>query len=281
MKERTGARISGHILIWGLATLGVIAMFTTLQRQMIYYPAVADERVLLEQAARLGLKPWRDRHQGLIGWQPASQGESGRRMVVFHGNAGFALHRDYFVEGFQALAEGWEVFLFEYPGYGARSGSPSEEAIKAAATQAVELLFSRDARPIYLIGESLGGGVASHLAAAFPEQVAGLLLVTPFSSLVDVAAHHFKWLPVRAALSERYDSMEPLTRYRGPVAFLLAGEDEVVPKVLGQRLYDHYDGPRWIRVIPGAGHNSLPVYPGADWWGEVSAFLLAGQDLRT
>ena len=256
-------------------------MFTTMQRQMIYYPAVAEERGLLDEAARLGLKPWRDGNGGLIGWRPASQGESGRRMVVFHGNAGFALHREYFVEGFRALGEGWEVFLFEYPGYGARSGSPSEEAIKGAATRAVELLLRRDASPIYLIGESLGSGVASHLAAAFPEQVAGLLLVTPFSSLVDVAAHHFKWLPARAVLSERYDSMEALSHYRGPVAFLLAGEDEVVPKDLGQRLYDQYQGLKWIRVIPGAGHNSLPVYPGADWWGEVSAFLLAGQDLRT
>jgi hypothetical protein len=121
-------------------------MFTTMQRQMIYYPAVAEERGLLDEAARLGLKPWRDGNGGLIGWRPASQGESGRRMVVFHGNAGFALHREYFVEGFRALGEGWEVFLFEYPGYGARSGSPSEEAIKGAATRAVELLLRRDAR---------------------------------------------------------------------------------------------------------------------------------------
>ena len=195
-------------------------MFTTMQRQMIYYPAVAAERGLLDEAARHGLKPWRDGNEGLIGWQPASQGESGRRMVVFHGNAGFALHREYFVEGFRALGEGWEVFLFEYPGYGARSGSPSEEAIKGAATRAVELLLRRDASPIYLIGESLGSGVASHLAAAFPDQVAGLLLVTPFSSLVDVAAHHFKWLPARAVLSERYDSMVALTHYRGPVVAL-------------------------------------------------------------
>jgi pimeloyl-ACP methyl ester carboxylesterase len=148
--------------------------------------------------------------------------------------------------------------------------------IKAAAARALELLLSHDTRPIYLIGESLGSGVASHLAATFPEQVAGLLLVTPFSSLHDVAAHHFKLLPVRTLLSERYDSMEALSHYRGPVAFLLAGQDEVVPKILGQRLHDNYNGPRWLRVIPGAGHNSLPLYPNTDWWGEVSAFLLAG-----
>ena len=53
-------------------------------------------------------------------------------MLVFHGNAGPALHRLYFVAGFQALGKSWEVFLCEYPGYGSRPGSPSESAIKSA-----------------------------------------------------------------------------------------------------------------------------------------------------
>jgi pimeloyl-ACP methyl ester carboxylesterase len=284
--ERTRRRLTGHVVIWGIVALGVIGIFTALQRQMIYYPTVAGERVLLDEAARLGLQAWREENGDLIGWRPAAESDGGRRMLVFHGNAGFALHREYFVEGFRALGEGWEVFLFEYPGYGARPGSPSEEAIKSSANRALKLLLSRDSRPIYLVGESLGSGVASHLAAAFPEKVAGLLLVTPFSSLSDVAAHHFKWLPVRTLLSERYDSMEALSHYRGPVAFLLAGQDEVVPKVLGEQLHDHYNGPKWLRVIPGAGHNSLPLYPTADWWGEVSAFFTrhavnAGVRLRT
>jgi pimeloyl-ACP methyl ester carboxylesterase len=275
--KRSRRRLTGHIAVWGIVALGVIGIFTALQRQMIYHPTVVGERALLEEADRLGLQSWRDENGDLIGWRSAKESDGDQRMLVFHGNAGFALHREYFVEGFRALGDEWEVFLFEYPGYGARPGSPSEEAIKSSANRALKLLLSRDARPIYLVGESLGSGVASHLAAAFPEQVAGLLLVTPFSSLSDVAAHHFKLLPVRTLLSERYDSMEELSHYRGPVAFLLAGQDEVVPKALGQQLHDHYKGPKWLRVIPGAGHNSLPLSPTAVWWGEVSAFLLAAR----
>jgi pimeloyl-ACP methyl ester carboxylesterase len=273
--KRSRRWLTGHIAIWGIVALGVIGIFTALQRQMIYYPTVAGERAQLDEAARLGLQSWQDENGDLIGWRPAKEGDGDQRILVFHGNAGFALHRQYFVEGFRALGKGWSVYLFEYPGYGARPGSPSEAAIKSSAQEALELLLSRDARPTYLIGESLGSGVASHLAAAFPEQVAGLLLVTPFSSLSDVAAHHFKLLPVRTLLSERYDSMEALSHYRGPVAFLLAGQDEVVPKALGQQLHDYYKGPKWLRVISGAGHNSLPLSSTADWWGEVSAFLLA------
>ena len=85
--------------------------------------------------------------------------------------------------------------------------------------------------------------------------------------------HHYPFLPVRTLLSERYDSREALSRYGGPVAFLLAGRDEVVSSELGRELYDSYSGPRWIHVEAQAGHNTLSYHPGADWWSEVSKFL--------
>jgi hypothetical protein len=248
-------------------------MLATLQRHLIYFPNKAQAEELSREAARIGLKTWDDGNGSAIGWKPAGERNARNRMLVFHGNAGYALHRDYFVAGFQALGDQWEVFLFEYPGYGAREGTPSATAFKATAKQALESLLAADSRPVFVIGESLGSGIASYLAATFPEQVAGLLLVTPFSSLADVAAHHYPFLPVRTLLSERYDSVEALARYRGPVAFLIAGRDEVVTSELGQQLYDSYSGPKWLRVEAQAGHNTLPYHPGAAWWGEVSKFL--------
>jgi len=78
-------------------------------------------------------------------------------------------------------------------------------------------------------------------------------------------------------LNERYDSVEALSRYKGPVAFLLAGRDEVIPTILSRRLYESYSGPKWLRIEAGAGHNSIPYDPGAAWWGEVSKFLNSGR----
>lgn len=267
--------VSARIIFFGIVLLGVVGMITALQRQMIYFPTVADEETLLNEAARLVLEPWRDDMGELIGWRTAGTGQDQRRMLVFHGNAGYALNRNYYVHGLKALQQGWQVYLFEYPGYGARPGSPSADAMKFAAERAVRQLLAQDSRPLYLLGESLGGGVASYMAGAFPDEIAGLLLVTPFSSLEDVAAHHYWFLPVRLLLKERFDAMAALSHYRGPIAFLLAGQDQVVPKQFGQRLHDAYQGPRWLREIPGAGHNTLPLYPGADWWREATDFLLA------
>lgn len=253
-------------------------MFATLQRQLIYFPQVDAEEALLRAAGRMGLLDWRDGRDELIGWHSKSAADDARRVLVFHGNAGYALHRDYYISGFLAQGRDWVVYLFEYPGYGARPGEPSESGIKSAATEAVELLLAEGPGPLYLVGESLGSGVASYLAARFPEQIDGMLLVTPFSSLTDVAAHHYRLLPVRALLSERYDSVKPLSHYGGPVAFLLAGSDEIVPPALGKRLYDSYRGPKWLRVEPGAGHNTLSFSPSADWWRDVSRFLTEDRD---
>ena len=113
-------------------------MLATLQRHLIYFPSKAQADELSREAARIGLKAWKDGSGSAIGWKPAGESSARNRMLVFHGNAGYALHRDYFVAGLQALGHEWEVFLFEYPGYGSREGTPSAATFKAAAVQALE-----------------------------------------------------------------------------------------------------------------------------------------------
>jgi len=253
-------------------------MLTALQRQLIYFPSKAKEGVLAELASGMGLQPWRDSDGLAIGWKTRDNPGARYRMLVFHGNAGYALDRRYFVTGLQAQGNQWDVYLFEYPGYGSRGGTPSEANFQATATQALQELLAEDSKPVFIIGESLGSGVASFLAAAFPQQVAGLLLVTPFSSLVDVASHHYPILPVRLLLSERYDSQEALSHYAGPVGFLLAGRDEVVTTESGRQLYDGYSGPKWLHVEAHAGHNTLSYSPGTPWWREVTTFLTTAHE---
>ncbi len=270
--RRYSGRLAGAMIL----LMGGILVLAALQRQLIYYPEVATEDYLLRTAARIGLQGWRDASGQLIGWRTRAAGKGARRVVVLHGNAGHALYRDYFAAGFLAQGDEWEVYLFEYPGYGARPGSPSELNIKQAATEAIEALLEESQHPLYLVGESLGSGVAAWLASTFPAHVAGLLLVTPFTNLPDVASHHYALLPVRALLNEHYDSQKALGGYAGPVAFLIAGSDEIIPPTLGRKLHDSYRGPKWLREQAGAGHNTLDLEPSALWWPEAVAFLLRG-----
>lgn len=282
--RRVRALLFALLRIGALVYVGFFLLLVAVQRRLMYFPARGAEPGLRDAAGAQDLLPWQDAAGALIGWRsrPPVGGAPRNRLIVFHGNAGHALDRTYFVNGFGALENGslWEVFLFEYPGYGARPGSPSERAFVDAAQAALDSLRQGDPqatvapRPVYLLGESLGGGVAAGLAARNPDGVAGLFLVTPFTSLGDVAAHHYPVFPVRPFLRDRYANDEALRSYHGPVAFLLTGRDEVVPLRLGRRLYDEYAGPKRLWMQENASHNAIDYTPGAPWWRDVSRFLL-------
>ncbi len=263
-----------RIFVW--VYLGMVMYLAGCQRSFIYYPNRASESDLLATAPYHRVEPWRDAEARIIGWFRKDErvASGAHRVIVFHGNAGHAQHRTYFADGFQAHPDAfWDVYIFEYPGYGARPGSPSEKSIKREAESAARLLLDASDAPLFLAGESLGSGVACHLAGVLGDRVSGLFLVTPFTSLVDVARYHYPVFPVRWLMRDRYDNVTPLSNYRGRVAVLLAGRDEVVPTRFGQALYDVYDGPKQLWVQEDRTHNTLDLLPTAPWWGEVTGFL--------
>ena len=157
----------------------------------------------------------------------------------------------------------------EYPGYGARSGSPSEQSILAAADGAFALLTNES--KIYMVGESLGTGVAAYLAKTHSQQISGLLLFAPYNKLVSVAQAQMPFLPVFLLLWDRYDPEDWLKSYHGPVKIILAEKDATVPMRFGKRLYDSYAGLKELQIIPGAHHNEV-AEQSADWWRGVFSF---------
>jgi len=263
-----------------LIYLGAVALFAGLQRHLLYFPSRApgSEEKMSRIAAPLGLEPWRDAQGQRIGWRqvPSPGAQPGHRMVVFHGNAGCAFDRSQYAIGFGHLDQGqtWQVYLFEYPGYDTRPGQPSQDSFCTAGRAAMAQLAAEDSRPIYLTGESLGTGLACALAGEMPQKVAGVFLMTPFAALGEVASHHYPWLPVNLILRDRWENAAALRKYHGPVAVMIAGEDEVVTAAQGQKLYDGYTGPknRWIDA--DATHHTVSNSATLPWWREVSDFLL-------
>jgi hypothetical protein len=263
--------------IFVLVYVGLSLLLVGCQRKMIYYPSHDSEERLLQGAQAKGMSAWRNADGELIGWKASvpENATGGNAVVVFHGNAGYALHRDYIINGFLALddQQSWTIHVFEYPGYGARKGQPSEEHIKATAGEAVASLFNGNYDRLFLVGESIGTGVATHLAEIFSERIKGVLLITPFTSLVDVGKTHYPIFPIGMLLRERYDNLESLKGYGGPVAFLIAEADEIVTASLGHKLYEAYSGPKKIWIQEGRRHNTLDYDPRASWWKEVVSFL--------
>jgi pimeloyl-ACP methyl ester carboxylesterase len=121
-----------------------------------------------------------------------------------------------------------------------------------------------------VIGRSLGSGVAVQLAAA--RAVDGVVLVTPFDSLTNVARHHYPYLPVSWMLKHPFDSLSRAPSIAAPLLCLVAERDQVIPTVHSRRLFDAWRGPkRWIE-LDGAGHNSTDDVPA--FWQALREFLV-------
>ncbi|MBM3877099.1 MAG: alpha/beta hydrolase [Verrucomicrobia bacterium] len=235
---------------------------------MIYFPTTFAPERADAIAAKRGFVPWKNVSGEIIGWQlPARRAATGAVLIV-HGNAGSAVERGYIARPIHEAAA-VDVFVLEYPGYGARGGSPSEKSFLSAADEAFSLLTHR--APVFVVSESLGTGVAAHLAGTHGGRVAGLAFIAPYNDLVSVGQRKMPFLPVRLILQDRFPAAAWLRDSRRPAVFLLAGEDEVIPTGLGLKLHDGYAGPKKLHVIPGAQHNDI-AEQSPDWWAGVFEF---------
>ncbi|OHB76797.1 MAG: hypothetical protein A2W31_12725 [Planctomycetes bacterium RBG_16_64_10] len=207
---------------------------------------------------------------GLHGWYVAEP-EPCAVLLFAHGNAGNLTHRaDVVWTLHRRLAA--TVMIFDYRGYGRSAGSPNEAGILQDARAARAWLARRaavDEAQIVLFGESIGGAVMVDLAAQ--DGARALILQSTFTSLPDVAAHHFPWAPVRLLMRTRLDSLDKIARYGGPLVQSHGDADEIVPYELGRRL--HRAAPSSSKkfiTIPGGFHNDpLPNW----YYGELRRFL--------
>jgi fermentation-respiration switch protein FrsA (DUF1100 family) len=196
--------------------------------------------------------------------------QSGPAVLVCNGNGGDRTLR---VELATALNRmGMSVLLFDYRGYGGNPGRPTEEGLAADARAAQAWLAAQPGvEQIVYFGESLGGAVAVGLAVQRPP--AALVLRSPFTSLADVAAVHYPWLPLRRLLLDRYPSIERIASVRVPVLVIAGDRDDIVPARLSRQLYEAANEPkRWL-LVPGAGHNDRDLLDGRQMLDGIEGFL--------
>ncbi len=241
-----------------------------LQYRMLYYPStsVPSEQYL----AGSGLRFWpagRENYRGFIGGK--SEAAKGT-FIVFHGNAGTAADREYYAKALGDL--GYRVILAEYPRYGGRKGRLGEAAFVQDAVDLVRLVREKYDGPLYLLGESLGAGVACATARVSPAPISGIVLITPWDTLRAAARRNFPWLPVRLLLKDAYDNIANLSSFRGRVVVIAAGNDEFIPLRLTQNLFGSLTTPdKKIWIIEGAGHNDWLEKITPSFWREIAGFL--------
>ncbi len=191
-------------------------------------------------------------------------------VLFFHGNAGNLSHRAEMLKVMHHRL-GVCVLIFDYRGYGRSEGNPSEAGILSDARAARAWLANRQGisqSDVVLMGRSIGGAVAVDLAAL--DGARALVLESTFSSLPDVAACHYPWLPVRRMMRTRLDSAAKIAAYSGPILQSHGDADTIIPIRFGRRLFQAANRPKQFITLPGRDHND-PQSPA--YYDELTAFL--------
>jgi fermentation-respiration switch protein FrsA (DUF1100 family) len=237
--------------------IGVVALLYVFQRDLMYrpdsikrvppsyYDMLTDvQEIELKTADGLRVYAW---------YAPPPEGRP--TVLVFHGNGGSLRSQRYRLKYFKDANMG--VMIVAYRGYSGSDGTPSEEGLYTDARAALDWLNAQGIADghIVLYGESLGSGVATKMANE--RDVAAVVLESPYTSTVDVAAQSFWFVPVRWLMQDRYDSLSRIADVHEPILIMHGEADEVIPQALGRQLFDAANEPKegfWPKM---AGHNSI------------------------
>jgi len=267
-------RMGWNILISvALAYAAVVALVFVFQARLVYYPGIGREVTVSPLAYGLAFEPAEIRTsdgETLHGWWVPA--DKARGTVLFlHGNAGNISHRLDYLLMFNRL--GHSTFIVDYRGYGRSSGAPSEEGTYRDAEAAWDYL--RQARSVrqqdlVIVGESLGGGVATWLAARVAPRA--LVLFSTFTSVNDLGSEIYWFLPVRLINRIRYDNLGNLERISAPIFVAHSRDDEIVPYAHGRRLFEAARDPKEFLEMRGS-HNEGLVFARKEWMAQLGSFL--------
>jgi fermentation-respiration switch protein FrsA (DUF1100 family) len=263
---------------WGVAAYAGLALYLyAFQTRYVYFPELPSREVEATPAD-IGLsfeaiKLRTTDGETLDGWFiPVDIARGARGTLLYlHGNGGNIGHRLDTIAVFHGL--GLNVLIFDYRGYGASTGKPSEEGTYQDALAAWSYLTQeKGTQPaqIVLFGESLGGSIAAWLAAR--QGPGALILYASFTSVPDIAQELYPVFPARWLARYRYETRSALGNVQCPVLIMHCPEDEIIPFSHGQALFAAAHEPKQFLELRG-GHNDALMVSREVYAQGVAAFL--------
>ena len=161
-----------------------------------------------------------------------------------------------------------------FRGYGESEGKPGEKELLEDGLVIHDYAKRRpevNSERIVAMGRSLGSGVAVHLAAH--RLLRGVILVSPYDSIAEVAKRHYPFLPVSLMLRHRFDSLSRAPQIEAPLLCLVAAEDRVIPPAHSRALFEAWRGTKTWHEIPRSDHDSISGEP--EYWRSIADFLNA------
>ena len=221
----------------------VIAFLYFYQRNLLYHPnennysgdkiSVDIEKVKLLTSDNIEL----------LGWYHEKNLKTYKTLVYFHGNAGSLENRIHKLNHFQDM--NINFLIVAWRGFSGNNGKPSEEGLYLDGISAINWLIERGVpeKNLVLYGESLGTGVATHLAQN--KNYAGIILETPFTSMIDAAKKFYPYIPINFLLKDKFENYKKIKNINTPILVMHGEIDQIVPFSMGKKIYEMANEPKY------------------------------------
>jgi len=213
------------------------------QRNLLYHPnennysgdkiSVDIEKVKIQTADNIEL----------LGWYHKKNLKDYKTLVYFHGNAGSLENRIHKLNHFQDMNVNFLIIAWR--GFNGNKGKPSERGLYVDGKSAIDWLIKKgaDEKNLILYGESLGTGVATHLAQN--KNYAGVILETPFTSMVDAAKNFYPYVPINLLLKDKFENFKKVKNINAPILVMHGEVDKIVPFSMGKKIYEIANNPKY------------------------------------
>ena len=179
----------------------------------------------------------------LLGWYHEKNLNDYKTLVYFHGNAGSLENRIHKLNHFQDM--NINFLIIAWRGFNGNKGKPSERGLYVDGKSAIDWLKKKgvDEKNLILYGESLGTGVATHLAQN--KNYAGVILETPFTSMVDAAKNFYPYIPINLLLKDKFENFKKVKNINIPILVMHGEIDQIVPFSMGKKIYEIANNPKY------------------------------------
>ena len=231
--------VSLVVLVYLLVTLGLYIF----QRSLLYHPVennyYGDKLTVNIEKVKITT----DDNIDLLAWYHKKDIKKYKTILYFHGNAGSLEDRIHKINHFKDM--NINFILLAWRGFSGNKGKPTEQGLYQDARSAVKWLINQGVTEenIIIYGESLGTGVATEIAQN--KNFAGVILESPFTSMIDLGKKYYPIFPVKLLLKDKYESEKKIKNLKSPILVIHGKKDKIVPFYMGKKIFDMANNPKF------------------------------------
>ena len=231
--------VSLVVLVYFLATLGLYIF----QRSLLYHPTEnnydGDRLTVNIEKVKIVTEDNID----LLAWYHNKDINKFKTILYLHGNAGSLENRIHKINHFEDM--NINFLLLSWRGFSGNKGEPTEQGLYQDARSAIKWLTKQGVfeENIIVYGESLGTGVTTEIAQN--RNFAGIILESPFTSMVAAGKSKYPIFPIRLLLKDRYESDKKIKNIKSPVLIMHGEQDNIVPFWMGEKMFELANEPKY------------------------------------